>query len=334
MDVDRRGFLVLTGAALTEPAMQWIVQDIRDSVGSNGVASVSSDTAAGLRRIIDELGRLDERFGGAAIHGMVRENLGFVTGMLAEQHLSDHVRLNLLGCAARLSTLAGWIAFDEGRQAAAQQYYLAALRAAHTADDRSFGAHIIECMSYQACTAGRPAEAADLAAAAVRHLRGRAQPRVVSLLSVREAQAHAALGHRRQAELLLSRSMTLFGRGNPHEAPKWSWWFGEAEIAGMAARTYLSLGDHRRAEHFLQMALDRIDPSFARGRSLYLGQLGLARLGSGDLEQGCAIGMDLLKASHSVRSARVEQVINDLAGALKPFQKNRHVIEFFDVRRG
>lgn len=44
---------------------------------------------------------------------------------------------------------------------------MAGLRAAHSADDRPLGAHILESMAYQAAREGHPAEAVTLVDTAV-----------------------------------------------------------------------------------------------------------------------------------------------------------------------
>jgi hypothetical protein len=73
---------------------------------------------------------------------------------------------------AELGQLVGWACYDTGQHRLAQRYYIVGLRAAHAADDRPLGAHILGEMAYQAAHQGRPAEAVTLIDTAVAGTRG------------------------------------------------------------------------------------------------------------------------------------------------------------------
>jgi len=94
---------------------------------------------------------------------------------------------------AELGQLAGWVAYDAGHHGLAQRYYLAALRAAHSADDRPLGAHILGCMAYQATHQEQPAEAVTLIDTALTGVRGRETPRLLAALYIKQAYARATL---------------------------------------------------------------------------------------------------------------------------------------------
>ena len=78
---------------------------------------------------------------------------------------------------AELGQLCGWAAYDDDQQCLAQRYYVTALRAAHSGDDRPLGAHILSCMAEQAARQGRPAEAVTLIETALAGVRGQQTPR-------------------------------------------------------------------------------------------------------------------------------------------------------------
>jgi hypothetical protein len=63
--------------------------------------------------------------------------------------------------------LAGWTAFDSGRHAAAQQYYLAALRAAAATGDRALEVNVVGFMGLQAYSTGRTSDVIQLMDVAV-----------------------------------------------------------------------------------------------------------------------------------------------------------------------
>jgi hypothetical protein len=83
--------------------------------------------------------------------------------------------------------------YDTGRHGLAQRYYITALRAAHSADNRPLGAHILGSMAYQAACQGRPTEAVTLIETAVAGTRSQQTPRLLAALYIRQAYAFAAM---------------------------------------------------------------------------------------------------------------------------------------------
>jgi hypothetical protein len=57
---------------------------------------------------------------------------------------------------AELGQLCGWCGYDAGQPGLAQRYYITALRAAHSADARPLGAHILDLWPIRPHARGSP----------------------------------------------------------------------------------------------------------------------------------------------------------------------------------
>lgn len=107
---------------------------------------------------------------------------------LETTHTADTER-NLYSLAAQASWLFGWLCYDSGLHAAAQRYYLTALRASATAGDALTGANTLAFQAIQIYTVGNPHDAVDLMHTARATIHGRSTPKTVAILHAREARA-------------------------------------------------------------------------------------------------------------------------------------------------
>ncbi|MGH8878435.1 MAG: helix-turn-helix domain-containing protein [Stackebrandtia sp.] len=174
--VKRRGFLALTGPALTAPAHQWLVHEPESLMSGLTGHRVSGELARRFGPMVAELRRMDDVAGGGSVLGMAQQLFGWVAGLLDKASYDEHTGRTLHGALADLGQLCGWSAFDMGEQGLAQRYYIAGLRAAHSADDRPFGAHILASMAWQATDQGQPTHAVTLVETALAGTRDRPPP--------------------------------------------------------------------------------------------------------------------------------------------------------------
>jgi hypothetical protein len=148
--VKRRTFLVLTGPALTAPAHQWLVHEPEPLVSGLAGRRVSGELVSRFCAMVTELRRMDDVAGGGSVLAMAQQLFAWVAGLLDRASYNEHTGRALALVLAELGQLCGYSAFDIGKHGLAQRYYIAGLRAAHTADDRPFGAHILATMARQA----------------------------------------------------------------------------------------------------------------------------------------------------------------------------------------
>jgi tetratricopeptide (TPR) repeat protein len=234
---------------------------------------------------------------------MVDAELRLVTNLLKDGSYSEPVGRRLFIVAGDLARIVGWASFDAGYHAAAERYWLAGLRAAHSAGDRAVGANILKCMSLQLVDGGRAQEALSIARAA-REGASKAPARVVAMLTVREARTHAVLGQARECELLLASAETIMDRADQEPAPDWSDYFDHAEYAAQVAACYLLLKRHQETDQWLSQTL-RLQPvARERDRLTYLMWRAEAVMSMGDVEQACSFATEAAPAIATVRSSR------------------------------
>ncbi|MGH3922826.1 MAG: helix-turn-helix domain-containing protein, partial [Pseudonocardiaceae bacterium] len=191
--VKRRVFLSLTGPALTAPAHQWLVHEPEPLISGLTGHRVSGELVNRFTAIVTELRRMDDVAGGGSVFTMAQQAFAWVAGLLDNASYDEHTGQALHVVLAELAQFCGWSAYDLGEHGLAQRYYIAGLRAAHTADDRPLGAHILATMTLQAAREGQPAEGVTLIETALAGTRGRATPALLAELHIRQALACATL---------------------------------------------------------------------------------------------------------------------------------------------
>jgi transcriptional regulator with XRE-family HTH domain len=157
--VERRAFLFLTGAALTAPAHQWLVQEPGRLVAALRGDRVTPELANRLPPMIAELRRMDDLHSPGMVLSLAEREFAWVAGLLDRSSYDEVIGRRLHVALAELGQIAGFAAYDMGNQIHAQRYYLTALRAAHTADDRAIAGNILKFMAEQAAYVGRPQDA-------------------------------------------------------------------------------------------------------------------------------------------------------------------------------
>jgi tetratricopeptide (TPR) repeat protein/transcriptional regulator with XRE-family HTH domain len=331
--MDRRVFISLSGSALTEPALDWLIAppagDVARPQEPAGMRRVLDGYVDCIEQLTDQLRRMDDQFGGGAVLGLARNQVGHVLDLLRNYSYSESVGIRLHGAAAESLRLAGWSSFDAGRHGQAQRYWLAALRAAHAAGDRSIGANILAYMSLQARHLEQYGEAIKLAEAA-RQGYGGQSPRVSAMLNVRAASAYASAGeakpYRSAADLAYN---ALRGQPATSGEPAWCHWIGEAFVNNEVGASFMRLEDWGRAQNHLKTAIQLYtDPA---SRDAVWGQAELATVYArqGDVEQACQVGeqvMDILAAK--VDSEGCVGQLRRLQTALSPYRKVAAVNDF------
>jgi DNA-binding XRE family transcriptional regulator len=138
--VKRRNVLFLTGTALTAPAHQWLIHDPGPLMSALAGRRVSTTLADRFTAMIAELRTMDDVAGGGSVLSLAQQQFGVVADLLDQASYDEPTGRRFHVVLAELGQLSGWAAYDDGQQGLAQRYYVTALRAAHSADDRPLGA--------------------------------------------------------------------------------------------------------------------------------------------------------------------------------------------------
>jgi tetratricopeptide (TPR) repeat protein len=329
--LDRRIFLQITGATLTQPALQWLIAQPANDVASTIGRRVNDAHVDSIEAITGQLQRMDDQFGGGAVLDLAKSQLRFVVDLLRNRSYSSAVGTRLHGAAAELLRLGGWLSHDAGQDAQAQRFWLAALRGAHAAGDRALGANILGFMANQAKHLDLNSEAIHLAEAARQGYSG-ASPRVSAILSLRVAESHANIGDTTQCRAGIDAAYdSLRNTSSDSGDPAWSYWLDEAQVNGQAGYCYTRLGDWSRAQSHLTTALRLQGDSYRREGALRRGLLAITYASQGDPEHACEVAntaVDML--ADDVDSPRCLGRVRQVQTMLHPYRKVAAVRDFHE----
>ncbi|WP_234332536.1 tetratricopeptide repeat protein [Streptomyces sp. NRRL S-87] len=288
--------------------------------------------AEAVEDAVRQIRLLDDRHGADGLYRRAAEPLRATYALLDAGATRQSTEDRLHAGAGELALSVGWLAHDSGRLDDARSHYAEALATARLSGDPGLEAHAFSNMAFLARDAGRPREAIRAAEAGQRAARSLASPRLMSLLTLREAGGWALLGDRRGCEESLSQAHSHFGQGASALDPEWMSFFGEAELELLEAQCWSALEEWTRAARHARRAVDLQDAHFARNVALCTAQLAedLARAGAPD--EAAAAGHRVLDLLAEVRSTRVQAMLSDTARALVPHQRSPRVASFLTRR--
>jgi hypothetical protein len=309
---------------VTEPP-QIVETDSGRRVGENLVRKVEHRTA--------ELRRIDDYVAGGDLHALVERELHVTASVLRDASYTEPLGRRLLVALGEMAQLAGWVLGDAGRYVPAAHYYLVGVKAAHAAGDAPLAANLISTLAYQVSNVGSPREAVLLAQSADTGARSQATPKTQALFKERLAWAYAKADERKQAERALAAVETAFERGTADADPEWVYWLDEDEIAVMAGRCYVELGEAGRAVELLTGVLDGYDERRTRELALYTSWLAEAHLGLGAVDEAVSAANRTLDLTTRTTSVRSDDRVTVLRRALRPHKAHPPVAEFEERAR-
>ncbi|GII96368.1 helix-turn-helix domain-containing protein [Sinosporangium siamense] len=353
MDAQRRRMLAalpFVPAALGEWLLAWQFDTApppavptSPSPGSGARTSVG---LADVQRVLDAhqaFTQMDHRFGAGLVRPAVTEFMSTTLTPLLRGAYTEEVGSRLLSAAAQMTELAGWMAFDLGRQGQAQQHYGQALRLAKAAEDDLIGARILASLAHQAADLHQSRWAVRLASAAVEAgQRAQASPRVLAMLLIKHARAlsvrladtdtqdpHTA----RQITRILHSADDAFGKGLDDRDPKWIAYFDEAELAGNAGSCWRKIGDFSRATSQAERAMRSFGNPYSRSVQLTRLSAADSYLGMGDLDQAVDTARQAISGLKELTSTRAGNRALGFAKRLKADFPGSQANEFGDYVR-
>ncbi len=192
-------------------------------------------------------------------------------------------------------------------------------------------ANVLACMSLQATYQNKPGDALALVTAAQDQARAAVgtTPRVLAMLAMREAFAHATLGNRDATHTAISEAHTHFGRistGDPD--PAWVAYFDEPKLIVDTGIAHGRLGAAALAEPLIAGALRREYASNHRSRAFHAFWLARTQLQRGKLDEACHTAMDALAPAAAVSSQRVAGHLREFYEQLEPFRREPAAVAF------
>ncbi|WP_405780573.1 hypothetical protein [Streptomyces sp. NBC_00859] len=290
-----------------------------------GDAEVSAVEAA-----VRQIRLLDDRHGADGLYQRAAQPLQAAYALLdagtARQAVADRLHTG----AGELAISVGWLAHDSGRFDDARSHYAEALATARVAGDPALEAHAFCNTAFLARDAGRPREAVRAAQAGERAAKHLSSPRLLSLLTLREAGGWAGLGDRTACAETLVRAKSLFARGTSDADPEWMSFFVEAELEMLEGQCWSALGDWPRAAQHAERAAALQDPHFARNLALYRAQLADDLVRAGAPDRAAAAGHQVLDLLDQVQSSRIQAMLAGTARRLLPERRTAGVPAFLE----
>ncbi|MER5629757.1 tetratricopeptide repeat protein [Streptomyces nitrosporeus] len=272
-----------------------------------------------VEKAVREIRLLDDRHGADGLYLKAVEPLRVAFALLDAGTTARRSTVDrLYSSAGELAISVGWLAHDSGHLDDARSHYAEALATARLAGDAALEAHAFCNTSFLARDMGRAREAVRAAEAGLRVARPLGSPRLLALLSLREAGGRAVLGDRSGCEQAIGRARTAFERGAAGTDLEWMSFFREAELEFLIAQCWSALGDWPKACWHARRAARLQDPHFTRNLALYQAQLAgdLTRAGTADeAADACHQVLDLLERVHS---SRIRIMLADTVRALAP----------------
>ncbi|MGH3521269.1 MAG: helix-turn-helix transcriptional regulator [Mycobacterium sp.] len=335
--VGHRRFTPMTGTGLTAPAHQWLIRDPEPLASGLSGGRVSAALADQLSAMIATLRAMDDAAGGGTVLPLAQQAFGWVADLLDQASYDERTGRRLYISLAELGQLTGWVAHDGGHPELGQRYHVAALRAAHSADDRPLGAHILGCMADQAARHGRPAEAVTLIKTALVGIRRWETPRLLAELHMRNAYALATLRDGTACLVAVAKARAQVEQFGPDNDPSWMYWVSPAEITAGAGDCLLQLDQPAEAAALLTDGIAMFDESFARDRQIYLTHLSDALVRPGkqrDFDAAVDRGLAALHLAESLISTRGLECLRDLYRQIQSHARVPAVGDFLERLRG
>ncbi|MEV0528565.1 helix-turn-helix transcriptional regulator [Streptomyces sp. NPDC050439] len=293
-------------------------------------AALSTATLEAFQSSIEDYWRRDDQHGGEALRPAIVGQLRYVVGVLKDNR-SPSIQSGLHGVAAELARLAGWTYFDARQYNQARAYFTQALQLAREVDDRQTMANVLACMSLQATYQDKPADSLAFVTAAQDQVRSVAgsTPRVLSMLSMREAYAHATLGNGGSTRRAIGEAHRYFEEIQAGDLdPAWVSYFDEPKLIVDTGIAHARLGEASTAEPLIADALRREDHANQRGRAFHTFWLARTQLDQGKLDQACHTATQALGPASAVASERVTGHLREFYDQLAPHRQEPVALAF------
>ncbi|MFE0673586.1 hypothetical protein [Streptomyces sp. NPDC058867] len=329
-DVLRRAFMTGGGATVAAVTLSPLGLTIDATAAERPSRRVGTGEVEVLEEAVRRIRVLDDRHGADGLYRRAAAPLRAAYALLDAGTTRHRVAERLHSGAGELAISVGWLAHDSGRFDDARSHYAEALATARMAGDPALEAHAFCNTSFLARDAGRPREAVRAAQAARRAAEPLGSPRLLSLLALREAGGWAGLADRTGCAQALARAQALFARGHSDHDPEWMSFYGEAELEGLEAQCWSTLGDWIRAARHADRAAQLQDPHFTRNIALYTAELADDLARGGHPDEAAAAGMRLLDLLDEVQSSRIQTMLAGTARVLLPHRRAAGVSGFLE----
>ncbi|MGH3721825.1 MAG: hypothetical protein ACRDRI_23865 [Pseudonocardiaceae bacterium] len=345
-DMRRRKLLlgsVFSAAAFSEPALFALTVPPAQSTARVAGRRVGMAEVEILTEQVTHLRQLDYRYGSGRLREQVVSLLNREANGLLHGTYSDKTGKALLIAVAQATRLAGFTAFDVGRPALAQRYFIQALDLAMAAGDRRYAAYVLSDMSRMVLQVGQNAltehdrlrngrQAVALARAGLAVAQGTVTPGQAAELHASEARGFALSGDSREARRAVLESQRCQESVRPEDEPPWLGLYTEAAFAADLAKCLSDIGESAQAIKLSAGVLRDYEPWRVRARCFAQTDLAGTHLLGRDFEQAAAVGRDALRTAAQVNSARTLDRLRTLQRQIQPLRAGSPQLRELDER--
>ncbi|WP_323138627.1 MULTISPECIES: helix-turn-helix transcriptional regulator [unclassified Streptomyces] len=312
------GDQAVTADNATAIAHAWLVTPPPQVAHQRAGRRIGAELLDDLDQRTVRLRRLDDFAGVTVLLPAVMKELRDTVKLAREASYTEENGRRLLALLSEQAQLAGWVTCDTGRVDQGVSLYLAGVKAAHAAGDRTLAALNLGCAGYAYANHGRASEGLLMARSALAGCEGSASPLERTLLLDKVAWTAAMAGQAREAERAVGRSTASHDQvDDDAERPDWLYWCSRDESDVMAGRVFTETHRPLRAVPLLTAALERYDTTHVREVALYSSWLAQAYVDANEIDEAAAVASrvyDLATASDSPRAVRrLDTILDALA---------------------
>ncbi|MFJ9440553.1 helix-turn-helix transcriptional regulator [Kitasatospora sp. NPDC101235] len=327
--MDRRSFMTFSAISLGGLAAQWAVAEPERLTSALNGKQVDGELVDWLEDTSRKLTALPTEQRQHTVR-LMDAHLATVTGLIKEGRYVERTGRRLHQLAASLATTCGWHRFDQGRHWAAGKLWEAALQSANAAGDRDHGAGVLSDFAYQANWLGKAKVSIDQLGHA---LSGVSHPTARSLLLLRRARAHAALGDHSACYRDLSDAESALAVEAADLAPGWCAWMSPADLAVDSGQCLLDLGRTDEAHAQMAEGMALLPRARDKTRGIFLTYQARSHLKAKDIEQAVSVTSESLDLATRIGAPRCVTLVRELAPAFKPYRQVDGVPEFLERLR-
>lgn len=311
----------LFSVAVTVPGWQDVVGRM-DAAHAGSAPRIGRGEVEAVVAMTERLSELDDEFGGRHARPMAAAFLVNTVSPYLRADASPEVRRQMMGAAAFLCYLTGWMAVDEGLHGLAQRYYVKGLELAGAADDHSTYRHVLRGMSVQAADLGLGAAAVQYADAAASDAASTSEPRLRAFFAGQQAHARAVHGDAREARRLLHEAHRCLERAESRTATFGG--YAPSTLAYHEAQVKNELADTAGSIGALKLHFRLRDGSNDSHRSgiRFTAMLAERQLRVGHLDRACASWKRALDSYSTVKSGRVDRQMQTMYRSLSPHSRH------------
>jgi hypothetical protein len=217
--VDRREFLTITGGTLTGLASQWgsalASAPLPMAPADASETRLTPEVLDRLGHRLTELHRLDDILGGRDLCQLAVAEFRYLSRLADHATYDQATGERLFGLITDAAGLCGWLHYDTVDHAAAQYYYITALRTSAIANDPLAGVHALGRMSELTNLTGHHQDAVNMLEAVEQRIKSIASPKLRSLLACLQAAAYAKAGYVKACQYSLNDAERLLDTASP-----------------------------------------------------------------------------------------------------------------------